>query len=103
MLPFVFLASLVGLVPIIAFLTEWFIAYYREAIYEINQQSRLWILWPAISVFLYLSPFLGLIPHMTKRPGCLLVIGFLAALPSLVDGLQIVRHHVAKNFYAIDS
>ncbi|QTN32519.1 hypothetical protein HZ994_09320 [Akkermansiaceae bacterium] len=84
MLPFVACAGVLGIFVVYGYVIEIFVASYSGAIYDVQGLTTAQIVWISFSVLLMLLPLAGLIPQIGKRGVALIVIGFLAAIPSIV-------------------
>jgi hypothetical protein len=96
MFPFVIACGLLALLVIFQYFTEFFVASYSGAIYEVGGLTRGHIAWIAISVFLMLLPLVGLIPSFGRQALLLLVVAFLAAIPSVVSLASHISNHQSK-------
>lgn len=96
MLPFVIVSGLLALLILYQYFMEFFVASYSGAIYEVGGVTRGHIAWIAISVFLMLLPFLGLIPSIGRQALLLLVVACLAAVPSVVSLVSHTTNHKAE-------
>lgn len=96
MLPFVIVSGLLALLILYQYFMEFFVASYSGAIYEVGGVTRGHIAWIAISVFLMLLPFLGLIPSIGRQALLLLAVACLAAVPSVVSLVSHTTNHKAE-------
>jgi hypothetical protein len=83
MLPFIAATVVFGLAIIYQYAMEFFVASYSGAMYEVEGLSHGVIAWISTSILFMLIPLLAFIPYIGRHTTALILIGILAAVPSI--------------------
>jgi hypothetical protein len=83
MLPYIATTVIFGLAIIYQYAMELFVASYSGAMYEVEGLSQGVIAWISASILFMLIPLLAFIPNFGRHPMALILIGIVAAVPSI--------------------
>jgi len=97
MLPYLIATGFFALLTLYPYIIELFVASYSGSIYEIESLTTFQLAWIVISVFLTLLPLVGLIPRIGNNAILLVLVGSVAALPSVLALIQTSKDTTKPN------